>query len=228
MKTSTLRAAISVAALAAIPLTALSHNKGDLIIRAGAATVDPDESSSLIRAAGTGLAATSAGLNSDTQLGLTVSYMLTNNWAIEILAATPFEHEISSKGLEGFGVFTLGTVEHLPPTLSLQYFFDIAGSNFHPYAGIGLNYTLVLDEELSNDVKVGLNGTTLDVDDSVGLSVQVGFDFELDKHWMINAAIWKIDIDTEGTIGTTDANNPITVDVEIDPWVYMVSAAYKY
>ncbi|MEE8057768.1 MAG: OmpW family outer membrane protein [Pseudomonadales bacterium] len=228
MKTISITAIISTVVLTALPLTAISHQQGDLIVRAGAATVDPNNDSSLIYAAGAGLAGTGVGLNSDTQVGITVSYMLTNNWGIELLAATPFEHDVAAQGLGGFGVSTLGTVEHLPPTLSLQYYFTVAAKNFHPYVGAGINYTLILDESLSSEAKTGLGATSMDIDDSVGLALQAGFDYELDKNWMINVSVWKVSIETEAKIVTSNAFNPITVDLDIDPWVYMIGAAYKF
>jgi outer membrane protein len=229
MQKTLIATAISAVMLAMLPMTAISHEQGDLIVRVGAATVDPNEDSSLISAGSAGaLSGTGAGLNSDTQLGLTVSYMLTNNWAIEVLAATPFEHNVTAQGLGAFAVDTLGTVEHLPPTISLQYYFDNAGSRFHPYAGAGINYTLILDESLSSEAKTGLGATSLEVDDSFGWSVQAGFDYELNSQWMINAAIWYIDIKTDATLKTVNSFNPITADLDIDPWVYMLSAAYKF
>jgi hypothetical protein len=37
-------------------------------------------------------------MSSDTQLGLNFAYMLTNNIGVELLAATPFEHDVKIKG----------------------------------------------------------------------------------------------------------------------------------
>ena len=102
------------------------------------------------------------------------------------------------------------------------------GSKLHPYAGVGVNYTLILDTSLSSEAKTGLGATSMDVDDSIGLSLQVGFDYELNKNWMINAAVWRIDIATEAEIKTINPDAPITVDLDVDPWVYMISAAYKF
>lgn len=42
--------------------------------------------------------------------------MMTANWAVEVLAAWPFEHDISL-----VGGLEVGSTKHLPPTVSLQY-----------------------------------------------------------------------------------------------------------
>ena len=106
MKKNLLTAAISAAMLSSLSLTAISHEQGDWIVRAGAAMVDPNDDSSTISVSGLGGAVpgTGVGVDSDTQLGLTIAYMLTDNWAVELLASTPFEHDISAKGLGGFNV----------------------------------------------------------------------------------------------------------------------------
>lgn len=229
MKKTTLAAAISAALLSVLSTTAISHEKGDFIVRAGAAMVDPNDDSSVLSVEGLGgnVPGTGVGLGSDTQLGLTFSYMMTDNWGLEVLASTPFEHDIPAKGLGGYSVSEVGSVEHLPPTISLQYYFDTGNSAFHPYAGAGVNYILVLDENLSGEIKnSAIGATSMDIDDSFGLSVQAGFDYELDSHWMFNAAIWYIQADTTAKIDS--AVGDIEVDLDIDPWVYMISAAYKF
>ncbi len=229
MKQHLLTAAIAATALSTLPISAISHEQGDLIVRTGAATVAPNDDSGLISVAGLGgpVAGTGVGLESDTQMGLTIAYMLTNNWGVELLASTPFEHKITAQGLGGFGVSEIGSVEHLPPTLSLQYYFDTGNQNLNPYAGVGLNYILVLDESLSNEIKTSAIGaTSMDLDDSFGVSLQAGLDYSISNNWMINASVWYISAETTADIKS--AVGDISVDVDIDPWVYMLSAAYKF
>ncbi|WP_240554793.1 OmpW/AlkL family protein [Oceanicoccus sagamiensis] len=226
--------------MSALPLTVMGHQQGEWIARVGAATVDPDESSSLIsvEALGGKVQDTGLGLNSDTQVGLTVAYMLTDNIAVELLAATPFDHDVylTGSGIAGAqpglpNGTKIASVEHLPPTLSLQYFPLDASSKIQPYAGIGINYTLVLDESLTSAIKAdiadgGLAASNLDIDDSVGLSLQLGVDYQLDDTWLINAAVWKMDIETEASFDS--AVGKVKADLDIDPWVYMVSIGYKF
>ncbi|MFO7705460.1 MAG: OmpW family outer membrane protein, partial [Halopseudomonas sp.] len=113
---------------------AQAHEAGDIIVRAGAITVDPREDSGTIRLDGTSLAGTKATLDSDTQLGLNLLYMLSPQFGVELLAATPFSHNLGVKGL-GTLDGKLGEIKHLPPTLSAVWYPVTGESVFQPYFG---------------------------------------------------------------------------------------------
>jgi outer membrane protein len=213
---------VSLLALAIASPAAFAHQEGDIIVRAGAITVAPNEDSGAIHAGGAALAGTKATLDSDTQLGLNFAYMLTNNVAIELLAATPFTHNVGTKGLDGL---KLGEVKQLPPTLSALYYPMESSSVFQPYVGLGINYTWFFDDKLSNEAEAaGFRG--LDMKDSWGVSGQVGMDYMLSDNLMINGQVRYIDIDTTGT--TYAGDTKVKVNVDVDPWVYMVGLGYKF
>ena len=228
MRTSLFTASLLALAIAA-PL-AHAHQAGDIIVRAGAITVDPQESSSdiWVGALGTDVAGTKATLDSDTQLGLNFAYMLTNNIGIELLAAPPFSHNVGVKGMPGgFAGLNgkLGELKHLPPTLSVVYYPLDASSAFQPYLGAGINYTWFFDTKLSSDAEdKGFSG--LDMKDSWGLAAQVGMDYMLTDSIMLNAQVRYIDIETTGT--THILGDKVKVDVDVDPFVYMVGLGYKF
>lgn len=244
--------------LSAIP--GLAYDKGDIILRSGFATVRPDDSSSNLNLSSTFDAALDAGELADTgasvdegnALGITLTYMLTANIGIELLAATPFEHDIqadlSGLGL-GVGTVDAGSTKHLPPTLSLQWYPMDSGSPLQPYLGVGLNYTTFFSEDvdvdlenavgIAADVLLGGTGATpiplqgkMELDNSWGLSAQLGVDYAINQNWVFNAAIWFIDIDTDATIRFDTTTNveaaKVNADVDIDPWVYMVSLGYQF
>ena len=229
MKKIAMTSAISAAILSSLSMPALAHEQGDWIVRGGIALVEPDESSSSLKADGTSLSNTGLGVGNDTQLGITATYMLSDRIGIELLASTPFDHNVTAKGLSGLGVpdgTKIATVEHLPPTLSVQYFFMDSASALQPYAGIGLNYFLILDEDLTSGAESALGASNLNVDHSIGLAFQLGADYALNKNWLVNASIWNIDISTDVSLDT--ALGEVKADLDIDPWVYMVSVGYKY
>ena len=70
-----------------------------------------------------------------------VSYFLGRNVAIELLAAYPFTHdfELTDVNLEG-------EVDHLPPTLSVQYHFPL-NDTWKPYVGAGVELDIVFQRE---------------------------------------------------------------------------------
>ena len=209
----------SLLALAVAAPFAQAHEAGDIILRAGVATVAPQEDSSTVSTTATGpIAGTAATLDNDSQLGLTATYMVTNNVGVELLAATPFQHNIGVKGVAA----DFAETKHLPPTLSLQYFPMDAGSKFQPYVGVGLNYTTFFQEETH---VAGFS--SLELDDSFGLALQAGFDYMLTDNILLNAAVWKIDIDTTATAQHTTLGK-VKVDVDVDPYAYMVGVGYKF
>jgi outer membrane protein len=224
MRTSLFTASLLALAIAA-PL-AHAHQAGDIIVRAGAITVDPQESSSdiWVGALGTDVAGTKATLDSDTQLGLNFAYMLTNNIGIELLAATPFNHNVGVKGLGGLDG-NLGELKHLPPTLSVVYYPLDSNSAFQPYVGAGINYTWFFDTKLSSEAE-GKGFSGLDMKDSWGLAAQAGMDYMLTDNIMLNAQVRYIDIETTGT--TNFGGSKVKVDVDVDPFVYMVGLGYKF
>jgi len=204
-----------------------AHEAGDFIIRVGAAQVDPNDDSDALSLNGAVLAGTEAEVDDDTQLGLTFTYMLTNHIGVGLLAATPFDHDI--KADLGASTVDAGSSKQLPPTLTLQYYPMDSASKFQPYVGVGVNYTKFFSEDVDSELEatLGLTGGDLELDDSWGWSAQVGFDYEINEHWLINASIWYINIETEAKF-KFDQPVVIKTDVDIDPLVYMIGIGYKF
>lgn len=226
MKLSVLTA--SLLALSALAPAAHAYKQGDLILRAGAALVEPDTESSKISTGVTGkLAGTKATVGNDTQLGLTFTYMVTDHVGVELLAATPFTHRIGVKGVPVPGIDgRFGSAQQLPPTLSVQYFPLDASSKLQPYVGAGVNYTTFFNEKLSD--RQHANGfSQLELSDSWGLALQAGVDYQLTDRIVLNAAVWRIDLNTKAT-AQHSALGKVKVDVDVDPWVYMVGIGYKF
>jgi outer membrane protein len=228
MHRSLLSASLFALALSA-PLVAHAHEAGDIIVRAGAARVSPNEDSGNLKLDGTKVSGTKATLDGDTQLGLTLAYMLTDHIGLELLAATPFHHEVGAKGLGPGLDGKLGDIKQLPPTLSLQYYPLDASSKFQPYAGVGVNYTAFFGGSLTGERK-DEGFSNLRVKDSVGLAGQLGADYMLTDRVMLNASVWYIDMSSTGTIDgpTALGVGQTKVNIDIDPWVYMVGVGYKF
>lgn len=222
--------ATSLLALAIAAPSVQAHQAGDIIVRAGAVTVQTHESTSGVKGDRGGLDGVNWGgkatLNNDTQLGLNFAYMITDNWGVELLAATPFSHDVSIKGSSlAPANGKLGSFKHLPPTLSAVYYPLDSKSAFQPYVGAGINYTTFFDESVSGDAKAR-GFTSLNIKDSWGLAAQVGADYMLTDNIMINGQIRYIDIDT--TAYASHAAGRAKVNVDVKPWVYMLGLGYKF
>ena len=224
---SGLRTAVTALALAAGAgaAPAMAHEAGDFFVRAGVALVAPNTDSGPLVIDGSPVDGTGVDVDDAFALGLTLNYMITSHWGVELLASTPFEHDIDD---EGVGLGTIAKVEHLPPTLSIQYYPLAADSPIQPYVGVGVNYWMVLDEELTGAFQGAFGpGGDLDIDDSWGLAGQLGVDVALNERWGVNAALWYIDVDTEASIVAGNGTR-IGVDVDVDPWAWMVGLSYKF
>ncbi|MFX0541345.1 OmpW/AlkL family protein [Roseovarius sp. S4756] len=201
MNTRITIAAAALMATAAVP--ALAQSKGDMTVGIGVHNVNPQGSST-----------TTAGeisVGDNTRPTLTFEYFIADKIGIEVLAAWPFEHDIS---LAGAG--TIGKTKHLPPVLSLQYHF-VNSSTVTPFVGLGINYTTFFD-----DVGTGaLAGAALDLDDSWGVAVHAGLDFKVSEHGSLRLDMRYMDIGTDVKVNGTKIGK-----VDIDPWV--VGAAYVY
>lgn len=197
---------------------AQAHEAGDFLVRVGAVQIAPDASSGSILGGG-------VDVDDATGLGFSGTWFATSHIGIEVLAALPFEHDIVGTGaLAGVDI---GSTKHLPPTVSLQY-YPLGEGKFQPYAGIGLNYTTFFDSNTSATLDGALEGNTdISLKDSTGIALQLGADWQLNENWYLNAAVWKIDIETNARIYVDDAH-AASVDVKIDPLVFMIGAAYSF
>ena len=210
----------------------------DFSVNVGAISVMPDDSSGSLNVvesvAGLDANSTGVGVNTNTQLGLTFDYALDSNWVIELVAATPFSHDITGTG--SLAGVKIGDTKHLPPTLLAQYHFDIGSDMFKPFVGVGANYTTFFDDQVSPEVKnllvsTGVASTNDSVDlaleNSWGLALQAGVNVKVNNDWGVHFMVSKIDIDTTGDV-RLNGNTIESVDVQIDPYVAMVGLRYTF
>ena len=214
-KTLTLALAVAMASGAAM---SQAYEAGDWILRAGAVTVAPDASSDPVPGLGV-----TVDVEDDTQLSIIPVYMVTESFGVELLLATPFEHDIEVNEAP----LSAGSTKHLPPTLTVQWYPRGGSSGWQPYVGLGLNYTTFFSEEADSDLEDILGRSKLSLDDSFGLSASAGVDIPLGENWAINAGVWYIDIDTTAEVKFGEGQKT-SFDVEIDPWVYNIGIAYKF
>lgn len=194
---------------------AMAHQAGDILARGGLAIVSPQESSDDVLKTG------EFEINSNQQLGLTLGYMITDNWGVELLAATPFAHRVSTRDLG-----EIAKVKHLPPTLMAQYYFGNAQSKVRPYVGVGVNYTTFFDEKAVGKL-AQLGDVDVSLDDSWGLAGQVGIDMAINDRWFVNGSAWIMDIDTDVKVDV-NGSRAATIKTHIDPMAFMVGVGYRF
>jgi outer membrane protein len=208
---------VTFAGLALLAGPALAHEKGDWVVRAGIGTVDPEST-----AYSNSVDDVRVVVDSGTAVTLSAVKMLTDNWGFEILAATPFSHDVSIGAVSVPGLIEIGEVKHLPPTFSFQYHF-IPGGTFQPYVGLGLNYTTFFSEKIDQSL---LPGADLSVDDSFGVAAQLGADIKLSDEWLITIDARWIGIEADATL--FDGVSSETIALDINPLVYNINVGFKF
>lgn len=189
-----LGSALLVGALStALAAPAMAQSQGDWTLGIGVIKVNPQDDN------GT-LAGADAEVDDDTQLSLTGEYFVLDNLGIELLAATPFEHDISLGGSK------IGSTKHLPPTISLVYHVPTQ-TKVTPFFGAGLNYTTFFDE----DTPLG----DLELEDSFGFAATVGADWAISDRDALRLNVRYMNIETDAkldgdSIGTAEIN-PVTI-----------------
>ncbi len=133
---------------------------------------------------------------------LDFTYFFTENIAAELILGTS-KHNVKAEKT-ALGTVDLGSVWLLPPTLNLQYHFNLG--NFRPYVGAGVNYTFFYDVD---------PGAVKDVEyeNAFGFGGQLGFDYDLNDTWFLNVDAKYLQLGTDVTVKTGAANVPATVDI---------------
>ncbi|WIV97316.1 MULTISPECIES: OmpW/AlkL family protein [Roseateles] len=159
-----------------------------------------------------------------TGLGLTVnnkvipevdfSYFVTPNFALELILTVPQKHTLKSKGTD------IGSLKHLPPTLSAQYHFNPTGG-FRPYVGAGVNYTNFSAVKFDAAVDAALHPSIKR--NSYGLSFQVGADIELSKNLYLNVDVKKVQIGTKVYSSGTEVGK-----FKVDPTLVGVGLGFRF
>ena len=209
---NTLRIALAATlALAATP--ALAQSAGSWTFGVGAHNVAPKSDNGTLTA--TPLGNLKMDVGSNIRPTITAEYFVKDNLGVEVLAALPFQHDISV-----VGVGKVGSTKHLPPTVSLQYHFG--QGKVKPFVGVGLNYTTFF----STKSEGAIAGTNLDLSDSWGLAAHLGVDFKVGEKGAIRVDYRKIDIDTSVKLNGADLGTNNTVN--IDPSVYGIAYVFTF
>lgn len=163
---------IAVAALSfSLPAVAQAQVEHPWLIRARGIVVAPNASSK----------PSGLDVKADATAEIDISRIITPNISVELVLATASQ-EVKS------GSTSLGTVQHLPPTLVVQ-FHPITKGSFDPYLGGGGNLTIFYGKS------GGLEA--LDLSTSVGYALNAGFNVGLGSRGVFNVDGKYVNIKTD-------------------------------
>ena len=198
-----MKKAILVAALAAVAAGTVAAQQSPWMVRARAVNLIMENKDEV---AGGALALS---VNNKVIPEVDVSYFFTNNIAAELILTVPQRQQVLSNGTE------IGSFNHLPPTLLLQYHFtDFTG--FKPYVGFGYNYTKFTSENI-------LGGAASMSSSSTGSAYQLGVDIPLDKQWSLNIDYKKVNLKTDVYTGGANAGT-----LKVNPGLVGVGVGYRF
>ena len=186
---------LALALIAALPASAFADN---WMMRVRAIDIAPDVKSSSLPG---------VDVSDEWVPEVDFTYFVTPNLGVELILATA-RHEVTLHGV------SLGKLNHLPPTLLLQYHFNPT-PKIKPYVGAGLNYTRFYNVDLPG-FKVDSN--------SVGGALQAGVDIAVTKNGYINLDVKKIWIDT--TVKT--AAGATVTNLDINPVVWGIGYGFRF
>ena len=197
--------ALAAAAAVVVPAAqAQSADSGSWIVRARALNLDPANKDST----GLGL-----GIDSKVFPEVDISYFLSPNLALELVLTYPQKHDVLSGGTK------IGTLKHLPPTLSLQYHFPLGG--WRPYVGAGLNYTRFSKVSFDPAVVTALQPSI--EKDSFGAAFGVGADVPMGGGWLFNIDVKKVQIRTDVFSFGAKAGT-----VKVDPVLFSLGVGKRF
>ena len=191
------------------------------MVRARVLGVIPEESTSNWTIAVVPTAGLDASIDNSVVPELDFTLFITPNIAFELIAGvTP--HDINGKGI--IAGEDVGDVWLLPPTLLVQYHFEL-NNRLKPYVGAGVNYTVFFNEDAAG-ANAGHTYTDLDLENRFGWALQAGLDICLRNNWYLNIDVKKIWLDTD--LSVYRDGHLVTTDVDIDPWIVGVGLGYRF
>ena len=170
---------------------------------------------------------TQTDVSSDWTLGGGVTYMITDNWSVDVPLALPFTHTLTGAGSIA-GVGTIGTTKALPLTVWGQYRFGEAKAAFRPYLGAGLTYAYFYDENATNTLNALSGGTpsnptTFSIESKFALGVQAGATYAFNERWFLDGMVGYTWLKNTTTL-STGQTQPMT----LNPVSVAISVGYKF
>ncbi|MCW9698307.1 MULTISPECIES: OmpW/AlkL family protein [unclassified Avibacterium] len=201
-----------------IASSANAHQAGEIMLRAGGVFVSANSDSHTKTPIEVNLK-----VSDNAQLGLTATYMITDNIGVELLGATPFSHKIKANvPALNLNLGNVVKLKQLPPSLYVQYYFLDKNAGARPYVGAGLNYTRFFNAKSTHTAVTNLQVKK----HSFAPVFNLGIDIKVADNLYLNTAMWYTRIKTTARFNALGAAHE--VDVKLNPFVFFMGLGYRF
>jgi outer membrane protein len=153
-----------------------------------------------------------------TTLLLTYERMLNPKVGVELVLGIPPKITARATGSVAFLGDDVLSAKNVAPTLLLNYHFGAPGDTWRPYVGAGINYTRFVS------IKSKL-APSVEMSDSVGLAVQAGVDYAINRQWGLFASVAAVQVKSDLV---AVASTVLTTTIDFRPITYSVGLSYRF
>lgn len=208
---------IKLTALAALLLAGGAAQAQDWTLKVGVTRYDTNSSTTGIQGIGIPAGA-DAKVGDATTAIFVLERTLTPNIGAELVLGIPPRIKARATGSVAFLGDDVLSAKNVAPTFLVNYYFGSPGDTWRPYLGAGVNYTKFASAKSSLAPQV-------DLSDSVGLAVQAGINFALNKQWGAFASIARVDVKSDLV---AVASTVLTTTIDFKPTTYSAGIWYKF
>ncbi len=144
--------------------------------------------------------------------------VLTPNLCAELVLGVPPRIHARATGSVAFLGSDILSAKNWAPTALINYHFGDPGQALRPYVGIGVNYTSFRSIRSSLAPKVEMS-------DSVGLAVQAGLSYALNKQLGLFASVARVEVKSD-LVAT--ASTVLTTTIDFRPVIFSAGLSYKF
>jgi len=165
-----------------------------------------------------------------TTVGFGYTYRFAERWSGEIVLGVPPSHKIYGNGVLA-NAGQIAVVRQMPPTVFVNYHLGEWLPKFHPFVGLGVNYTY-FEKKRSTPTGDAISGgpTRITLTNSWGAAAHAGFTVQYSKNWSLTGTAAYADVRSTMRSYTTtkDGLEELHTKINFRPIVYTMSLGYSF
>lgn len=165
-----------------------------------------------------------------TTTGFGYTYRFAPSWSGELVLGLPPSHKIYGGGVLA-NAGQIAVVRQMPPTVFVNYHLGEWLPKFHPFVGVGVNYTY-FEKKRSTPTGDAISGgpTRITLTNSWGAAAHAGFTVQYTKNWSLTGTAAYADVRSTMRSYTTtkDGVDELSTKINFRPMVYTLSLGYSF